>query len=220
MENTEVEFILSKNLKPLALTSQQRLVKRMFDLAIGGLVSIVAFPFLLLVALIIKLDSPGPVLFRQVRIGENGKFFLMYKFRSMDTDADERLDEVLMKDSSGNLIHKTSNDPRVTRFGQLLRRTSIDEVPNLVNVIKGEMSLVGPRPEMPFIVELYQPWQFERFSIPQGMTGWWQINGRSERLMHMHTEDDIYYIRNYSLWLDIKILLRTIPAVLKRKGAF
>jgi lipopolysaccharide/colanic/teichoic acid biosynthesis glycosyltransferase len=118
------------------------------------------------------------------------------------------------------VIHKRPEDPRVTRIGKALRHYSIDELPQLVNVLRGEMSLVGPRPELPWLVDCYQSWQRHRFAVPPGMTGWWQINGRSDRPMHLNVEDDLYYIRNYSLWLDLLILLRTIPAVFSGRGAY
>ena len=123
-------------------------------------------------------------------------------------------------DENGNFIHKTSDDPRVTRIGKILRRTSLDELPQIFNVLKGEMSLVGPRPEMPNMVEKYEPWQATRFAVPQGMTGWWQVNGRSDKPMHLNTKDDIYYVQNYSIWLDIQIMLKTILVVISRKGAY
>jgi lipopolysaccharide/colanic/teichoic acid biosynthesis glycosyltransferase len=173
-----------------------------------------------MIALAIKLDTPGPAIFIQHRVGENGRLFWMYKFRSMVKDADQRLAEVIRHDVDGNLIHKTPNDPRVTRVGRFLRRTSFDELPNLFNVIRGEMSLVGPRPELPILVEQYEPWQCKRFAVPQGITGWWQVNGRSDKPMHLHTEDDIYYVQHYSLILDIKILLKTIWVALRGKGAY
>src|SRR4030042_5956202 len=117
----------------------------------------------------------------------------MYKFRSSYDGADLRLKEVSEIDTEGNLIHKRPNDPRVTRIGRFLRKTSLDELPQFLNVLKGDMSLVGPRPELPILVEKYEPWQRARFAVPQGITGWWQVNGRSDKPMHLNTEDDLSY---------------------------
>jgi lipopolysaccharide/colanic/teichoic acid biosynthesis glycosyltransferase len=138
----------------------------------------------------------------------------------MVVDADERLNEVVQETDDGRVIHKKENDPRVTRVGKFIRATSLDELPQLLNVLKGEMSLVGPRPELPWLVEKYEPWQCKRFAVPQGITGWWQVNGRSDKLMHEHIEEDLFYIQNYSLLLDLRILYRTIGTVLKRSGAY
>jgi lipopolysaccharide/colanic/teichoic acid biosynthesis glycosyltransferase len=123
-------------------------------------------------------------------------------------------------DEAGRLIHKQAGDPRVTRVGRFLRRLSLDELPQLINVLKGDMSLVGPRPELPFLVDQYEPWQRKRFAVPQGMTGWWQINGRSDRPMHLNTEDDLYYVQNYSILLDLQIMFKTIWVVLRGRGAY
>jgi lipopolysaccharide/colanic/teichoic acid biosynthesis glycosyltransferase len=173
------------------------------------------------IAIAIKLDSPGPVIFGQTRVGENGKLFKMLKFRSMIKDADKMRHVIESVDEKGRIVQdKRKPDPRITRVGRFLRRTSLDELPQLFNVLKGEMSLVGPRPEMPHLVDQYELWQRRRFSVPQGITGWWQVNGRSNKPMHQHTEDDLYYVQNYSLWLDILILLKTVLAVLQRKGAY
>jgi lipopolysaccharide/colanic/teichoic acid biosynthesis glycosyltransferase len=138
----------------------------------------------------------------------------------MVQDAEARQGEVVRTLPDGRVIHKHQDDPRVTRVGRWLRKTSLDELPQLINVIKGEMSLVGPRPEMPWLVEQYEPWQRKRFAVPQGMTGWWQVNGRSDRLMHLNTQDDLYYIQNYSLLLDLQILWKTLGVVFKGRGAF
>jgi len=208
------------NLRDPALTVYQRMVKRAFDLIVGSLTTLVALPLMAVIALAIRLDSPGPILFRQKRVGENGRLFTMLKFRTMTPDAEARQSEVTYVDEAGNVLYKVYDDPRVTRIGRFLRRSSLDELPQLFNVLRGEMSLVGPRPELPLLVANYQPWQRKRFAVPQGMTGWWQVNGRSNKPMHLNTEDDLYYIQNYSLFLDIIILWRTVFAVIRRRGAY
>jgi lipopolysaccharide/colanic/teichoic acid biosynthesis glycosyltransferase len=175
---------------------------------------------LLIIAILVKLDSPGSIILKQNRIGENGRIFSMYKFRSMVDGAEKLQKQINRVDENGHVIHKHADDPRITRIGRILRRTSLDELPQLFNVLKGDMSLVGPRPELPWLVTQYQPWQHKRLAVPQGMTGWWQVNSRSERTLHLHTEDDIYYIQNYSLWLDLYILLKTPWVVLRGKGAY
>ena len=207
-------------LRDPAIDGFDRVVKRTFDLVIATLILLVAWPILLLVALAIKLDSSGPIIFAQERIGENGQPFKMYKFRSMITDAEHLAPYATNISSDRVLVHKAPNDPRVTRVGRFIRRTSLDELPQLFNVLRGEMSLVGPRPELPPLVHRYENWQRRRFAVPPGITGWWQVNGRSERLMHLHTEDDLYYIQNYSPLLDIQILWRTIGVVLRGRGAY
>ena len=207
-------------LRAPAIDSFQRLVKRIVDLTLASLMSVLSLPLLAAVAVAIKWEDRGAIFYFTERVGENRRRFRMLKFRSMVVDASARQDEVNRYDDAGNLIHKRADDPRVTRVGRWIRRHSIDELPNLWNVLKGEMSLVGPRPELPWLVERYEPWQLKRFAVPQGMTGWWQVTGRSDKPMHLHTEDDIYYIQNYSLWLDIQILWRTIAVVMRGKGAF
>jgi len=197
-----------------------RLLKRAFDTVTGVLFLFFLAPLGAIIATAIRLDTPGPVFFKQQRVGENGRLFGMLKFRSMYNDAEKFKDEVVTETATGEVIHKSQSDPRVTRVGRILRRTSLDELPQLINVLKGEMSLVGPRPEMPWLVDRYQSWQRKRFAVPQGLTGWWQINGRSEKPMHLNTDDDLYYVYNYSLWLDIKILLKTPIAIIKGRGAF
>lgn len=208
------------DLRAPALNEYQRMTKRSFDL----ILSILCFPFWLLlmavIALAIRLDSNGPVIFKQKRVGENGQIFTMLKFRTMQTNAEEQRRMVEKRDENGNRILKQRDDPRVTRIGKLLRQTSLDEIPQLLNVLDGSMSLVGPRPELPDFVDEYKPWQRKRFAVPQGITGWWQVNGRSDHPMHMHTEDDLYYVQNYSIWLDLQILARTFWVVLRRKGAY
>ncbi len=208
------------SLREPAMDDFQRLAKRVFDVFVGTIALLLALPVMVVTAALIKLDSYGPVLFRQERVGENGRRFHMFKFRSMVQGAEKRSQEVITRDEQGQLIYKWRNDPRITRVGRFLRRTSLDELPQLLNVLKGEMSLVGPRPELPWVVEEYEPWQYQRFAVPQGMTGWWQVNGRSEKPMHLHTDEDLYYIKNYSLLLDVLILWKTVGAVFKRRGAY
>ncbi|MCS6880089.1 MAG: sugar transferase [Oscillochloridaceae bacterium] len=208
------------SLRESALTEPQRILKRLFDIFASATLLLLLSPLMLLIALLIKLESPGPVFFMQERIGEQGRRFKMIKFRSMYQDAERRWHEVARRDEQGNLIHKMEDDPRVTRIGRKLRRTSLDELPQLINVLRGEMSLVGPRPEMPYVAAEYQPWQWQRFRVPPGITGWWQVNGRSDKPMHLHTEDDLYYIQNYSFWLDLRILFKTLIVVWRGEGAY
>lgn len=205
-------------LKEPTLDPFQRLTKRAFDLVLTALLLIPALLTMAIIAIIIRLDSAGPIIFKQERVGEGGNVFGMYKFRSMTPEADSGPLGILHEE--GQAVHKHPDDPRVTRVGHVLRRYSLDEIPQLFNVLKGEMSLVGPRPEMPWLVDKYQPWQRKRFDVPQGITGWWQVNGRSDKPMHLHTEEDLFYIRNYSLWLDLRILWRTFGAVLRGEGAY
>lgn len=208
------------NLRDPALNDVQRLIKRMFDLVISTILIIMALLPMGIVTLLIKLDSDGPVFFRQQRVGENGRLFSMYKFRSMVSGADRMVDDVTEITDDGRVLFKKADDPRVTRIGRLLRHTSLDELPQLINVLKGDMSLVGPRPELPWLVGQYEPWQHKRLAVPQGMTGWWQINGRADKPLHLHTEEDLYYVQNYSLWMDIYILLKTPWVVVRGKGAY
>jgi exopolysaccharide biosynthesis polyprenyl glycosylphosphotransferase len=208
------------DLRASAIHDYQRLIKRAFDLFFVLFSLLLALPAMGLSALLILIEDGPPVLFRQKRVGENGRLFEMLKFRTMIKNAEQLQYQVERRDEQGNLIHKSKDDPRVTRVGRLLRRLSLDELPQLFNILAGTMSLVGPRPEMPYLVEKYQPWQRKRFSVPPGLTGWWQVNGRSDKPMHLHTEDDLYYIQNYSIWLDLQIIARTIWVVLVGKGSY
>ncbi len=207
-------------LRDPAISGVNRIVKRVFDLIVASLSLLILWPIMLVVAVAIKLDSPGPVILKQERVGENGRLFTVYKFRSMVEDADKYLQEVMRENGDGQIVHKRPDDPRVTRVGHIIRRTSIDELAQLFNVLKGEMSMVGPRPELPLIVAHYESWQRKRFAVPPGITGWWQISGRSDKPMHLNTEDDLYYISHYSPLLDLQILWRTIGVVFKGKGAY
>ncbi len=207
-------------LRDPVITGFDRAFKRAFDLIISSILLLLLGPVMLLIAQAIKLDSHGPALFRQRRVGENGRLFWMYKFRTMVDGADKLIPTLEEKGVYANGVYKVKEDPRVTRVGHVLRRMSADELPQLFNVLRGEMSLVGPRPEQPWIVDRYEPWQRKRLSVMPGMTGWWQVNGRSDRPMFLNTEYDLYYIQNYSPILDLVILWKTIWVVLKGKGAF
>ena len=208
------------DLRAPALNDYQRLVKRAFDICVTLLILPLILPLLGLIAVAIRLQGPGRVLLRQERAGENGRIFEMLKFRTMLPGAETLQHLVERYDEDGALVHKQADDPRVTRLGRLLRRASLDELPQLFNVLKGEMSLVGPRPELPYLVARYEPWQRQRFAVPQGITGWWQIHGRSDRPMHLNTESDLYYVQNHSLLLDIYILFKTVGVVMRGEGAF
>jgi exopolysaccharide biosynthesis polyprenyl glycosylphosphotransferase len=221
--NTSVEDfagIPMLDLRASAINDYQRMVKRAFDFVFGLIALMLALPLIVLSALMILLEDGRPILFRQKRIGENGRLFEMLKFRTMVKNAEQLQGQVEKRDRDGNIIHKLRNDPRVTRVGRILRRFSLDELPQFINVVRGDMSLVGPRPELPYLVDRYQPWQRKRFAVPPGITGWWQVSGRSDKPMHLHTEDDLYYIQNYSIWLDIQILMRTVWAVLIGRGSY
>lgn len=196
-------------LGPGLLSPGESLAKRALDLGLATLLGIASLPLAILVAAAIRLDSPGPVVFRHTRIGKDGRAFTMYKFRTMFRDVDPF-----------QPAPRDQQDPRITRVGRWLRRTSLDELPQLFNVLNGTMSLVGPRPEMPFIVSRYQGWQAQRLSVKPGLTGLWQIMGRKDLPLEDNLEYDFYYIRNQSILIDLTILLRTIPIVFLGKGAY
>jgi exopolysaccharide biosynthesis polyprenyl glycosylphosphotransferase len=191
------------------LTPTDEFCKRLFDLALVVPILLACAPLFLVIAVLIRLTSKGTIIFRHDRVGKDGRIFRLYKFRTMYAEA-----------APYAIAPDEQSDPRITPFGRLLRRTSLDELPQFWNVLKGDMSLVGPRPEMPFIVEQYEPWQRRRLDVPQGITGLWQIAGRKRLPLHQNLEYDFYYIRNWTLLFDLVILLRTIPAVLFCKGAF
>ncbi|HVL23777.1 MAG TPA: exopolysaccharide biosynthesis polyprenyl glycosylphosphotransferase [Thermomicrobiales bacterium] len=193
-------------------------VKRCVDVLVASIALLVLTPLLILVALAVRLDSPGPVFFRQTRIGRHNREFTIFKFRTMVDAGPESFQ--LLKDDDGQWRHKIRHDPRITRIGRLLRRTSVDELPQFLNIVLGHMSLVGPRPELPQIVQRYEQWQHQRHLVRPGLTGWWQVSGRSDRPMHEHIDLDLYYIEHLSIWLDLKIMLRTVKVVLRGLGAF
>jgi exopolysaccharide biosynthesis polyprenyl glycosylphosphotransferase len=197
----------------------QLMVKRAIDLALSGAGLLVLAPFLLAVAAAVKITSPGPVLFKQKRVGLHGRIFTLYKFRSMVPDAQKKQAELLYLNEMDGPVFKIKDDPRITPMGKFLRRTSIDELPQLWNVLVGHMSLIGPRPPVPEEVEKYETWQIRRLSMRPGITCLWQISGRNEINFRKWMELDLEYIDSWSLLLDLKIFLRTIPAVLFGAGA-
>jgi exopolysaccharide biosynthesis polyprenyl glycosylphosphotransferase len=195
-------------------------VKRALDLMLSSLGLLAVLPIWLLIVAAIRVESPGPAIFVQERVGLRGRRFRFYKFRSMYVDAEKRLADVMTQNEVDGPVFKIRNDPRVTRVGALLRRTSLDELPQLVNVLMGEMSLVGPRPPLPREVEQYRPSDAVRLNVKPGLTCLWQISGRSNVSFDDWMELDREYIRNLSLWLDVSILLRTVGAVLTMRGAY
>ncbi|MBC7226699.1 MAG: sugar transferase [Thermoflexales bacterium] len=206
--------------RTVSISKGALLVKRLIDVTVAAVGLLLCAPLFGLIALAIRLDSPGPVIFRQTRVGLRGRLFEMYKFRSMHVGAEEQQDMLADLNEADGPIFKIRDDPRLTRVGRILRRLSLDELPQLVNVLRGEMSLVGPRPPIPAEVEKYQEWHKKRLEAPPGMTGLWQVSGRSRLSFDEMVLLDVYYIENWSLWLDFKILMRTIPKVLLGEGAY
>jgi exopolysaccharide biosynthesis polyprenyl glycosylphosphotransferase len=195
-------------------------VKRTMDVVFGTLLSILLLPFMLLVALAIQLDSKGPALFRQIRVGKGGRLFACFKFRSMHVGAEQQKARLQALNEADGPLFKIREDPRRTRVGRLIRRISLDELPQLYNVLRGDMSLVGPRPALPEEVQRYQPWHKKRLEIAPGITGLWQVSGRSLLTFDEMVLLDLYYIENWSPALDLEILLRTIPKAFIGDGAF
>jgi exopolysaccharide biosynthesis polyprenyl glycosylphosphotransferase len=198
----------------------QNHVKRVFDLLMAFIALPFLFPLMLLTAIAIKLDTPGPIIFKQVRVGKWGKTFNCYKFRSMFIDAEARKAELMAHNEADEIVFKMKRDPRVTRVGRIIRKFSIDELPQIFNVLKGDMSLVGPRPPVPIEVEYYQFDQYRRLDTIPGLTGLQQISGRSELSFKRWVELDVQYIKEQSLMKDIEIILKTIPAVITGRGAY
>jgi exopolysaccharide biosynthesis polyprenyl glycosylphosphotransferase len=201
-------------------TKLVRSLKRALDVTVSSAAIIGTSPIMGATALLIKLDSPGPILFRQVRVGKDGEHFFCYKFRSMYIDAERRKAELMVKNEADGPVFKMKNDPRITRIGRVIRKLSIDELPQLFNVLKGEMSLVGPRPAIPAEVAKYTFEQLGRLHAIPGITGLQQVSGRSNLDFKRWVELDLEYISEQSIWKDIEILIKTIPAVLFSKGAY
>jgi exopolysaccharide biosynthesis polyprenyl glycosylphosphotransferase len=210
----------------------QTTLKRIMDI-LGSVVGLILFsPLMLMTAITVKMTSAGPIIFKQSRFGKKGVRFSFYKFRSMYWDTDDKIhreyvtnlikgeNEKINQGDEDGPIFKMKSDPRVTPVGKIIRKTSIDELPQFLNVLKGEMSLVGPRPPLPYEVEKYEPWHLRRvLQVKPGITGLWQVDGRSTTSFDDMVRLDLRYVRNWSLWLDIKILLKTVRAVIRPKGA-
>jgi exopolysaccharide biosynthesis polyprenyl glycosylphosphotransferase len=205
--------------EPVHRSGWRTSAKRAFDVAAATFGLAGASLLILVVAVAVRIDSPGPVLFRQVRVGRNGKPFKVVKFRTMVEDAEELVIDLRDLNEADGPLFKISADPRVTRVGAVLRRFSIDELPQLWNVIRGDMSLVGPRPAIPSEVEGWLPELHERLRVKPGMTGMWQVNGRSAASWDDYVRLDLYYVDNWSLTTDLAILAKTVPAVLTSRGA-
>lgn len=213
------------------LSDAEKFIKRAFDMIFSALVLILTAPILILISLLIKSDSKGSILFKQERVGMDGRKFLCYKFRTMRLDADENVHreayrkniEGAMEANTGDaekpVFGKVKDDPRITKTGKFLRRTSLDELPQFLNVLRGEMSVVGARPPIPYEVEEYDIWHRKRLDMKPGITGLWQVSGRNRLTFDEMVKIDLYYIENWSLWLDLKIILLTLPAVLRGDGA-
>jgi Undecaprenyl-phosphate galactose phosphotransferase WbaP len=199
-------------------------LKRLVDICVLFIGGILVLPFLLIIGLLIKIDSPGPVLYKHTRLGQNGKKIKVYKFRTMAVDAEERLNALLASNpqlrTEWEVNFKLRDDPRVTKIGKFLRRTSLDEFPQIINVLKGEMSLVGPRPIIDDEVKKYGEAYERIFSVKPGLTGLWQVSGRSDTDYNERISYDTYYIQSWSLWLDLWILYKTFGVVFKGKGAY
>lgn len=207
-------------IKDIAIPRGKLAAKRALDFSVALLGLLLCWPIFLLIAIAIKLDSPGPVLFKQMRVGKGGREFVFYKFRTMRAGAEEEQAALNALNEASGPLFKIRDDPRLTRVGKFLRRTSLDELPQIYNVLRGEMSLIGPRPPLPSEVVEYLPWQRQRLEVSPGMTGLWQVSGRSELTFDEMCLLDIYYIEHWSPALDAEILLRTIPKVLFGEGAY
>jgi exopolysaccharide biosynthesis polyprenyl glycosylphosphotransferase len=194
------------------------LAKRSIDVLGAAVGLVLTAPIWVIAALAVRCDGEGAVLFRQVRVGKDGRSFCMLKFRTMCVDAERRKAELAAHNQMSGPVFKMQNDPRITRLGRFLRKYSIDELPQLVNVLRGEMSLVGPRPALPSEVSQYEPWQHQRLRVKPGLTCLWQVNGRNEVDFEEWMRLDLEYISRFSLGLDLLIILKTVPAVLRGTG--
>jgi exopolysaccharide biosynthesis polyprenyl glycosylphosphotransferase len=218
VEIDDVEGVLVLGLNPPWLPRSSRAIKRAMDIAIAAVLLVLLTPVLLLLAIAIKLDSPGPVFFSQERVGKGGARFRLYKFRSMVVDAEQRRAELLTRSTDPNWL-KLDRDPRITRLGRPMRRLSLDELPQFWNVLSGHMSMVGPRPLIAAENERVQEWARERLDLTPGITGYWQVLGRTTIPFDEMVKLDYLYVMNWSLWEDVRLMLRTLPVVIGGRGA-
>ncbi len=202
------------------LDAMQNGLKRFMDITLALLLLIFDLPLMIPIFLMIRLTSKGPAIFRQTRLGKDGEPFEMMKFRSMFVGAHELRDQLKRRNEAAGAMFKMKEDPRITAFGKFIRRTSLDELPQLINIIKGDMSMVGPRPPLPDEVVRYTSHHLKRLAVRPGVTGLWQVSGRDRRDFEEMSRLDLYYIENWSIMLDIKIILKTVPVVLSRRGAY
>jgi len=207
-------------LKPARIAGWNFVIKRSMDIVLSSLVLMLGSIFMIPIAIAIKLDSDGPILFRQERVGQNGRRFVCFKFRTMVRDAESMRAEILKSSDVDPRLIKNPNDPRRTRVGKFLRKFSLDELPQFINVLLGEMSIVGPRPPVPAEVAEYDEWHRGRLLVTPGLTGLWQVSGRSNLSFDEMVRLDLYYAEHWAPWLDIKIILRTIPAIVTARGAY
>ncbi|MCK4350587.1 MAG: sugar transferase [Candidatus Krumholzibacteria bacterium] len=210
----------------------ERTVKRSIDVVVSLLVLIFGFPFFLAIALLIKITSKGPVFFRQRRVGRDGSTFILFKFRTMKLGLDDTAHREFTKsfinghsmhtplDHNGDSVYKLTGDPRVTGIGSFLRRVSLDELPQFINIIKGEMTVVGPRPSLPYEYDCFKDWHKLRVKVKPGLTGLWQVSGRSTVTFDEMVKLDLYYIESWALLMDIKIMFKTLPVMLAGTGGY
>jgi len=218
-------IILPEQSPGLVKRSSGLVIKRALDI-VGSLFGLVALsPLFLLITIFVKLESKGPAIFKQTRVGKGCRPFTFYKYRSMNENSDPNphqnyISELIGGERAQDEVYKLTDDNRVTKVGRILRKTSLDELPQLFNVLKGDMSLVGPRPALPYEVKMYKDWYKHRLSVTPGMTGLWQVSGRSQKNFDEMVKLDLAYIDKWSLWFDIKILLKTFLVVFSRQGAW
>lgn len=217
MESEELKKIIDNRLRTHRVDLA---IKRLMDIIISIIFMILLLPLMLIIAVMIKLDSKGPVIFKQKRVGTNGKLFVIYKFRTMVKNAEELFKLNIDKENLGSLVFQDKGDARVTKLGKFLRETSLDELPQLLNVLIGNMTLVGPRPEIPDVANLYNDVQKLRLCVKPGITGLAQVSGRGEIELDETIRMDLKYIKTFSIWQDIRILFRTVTVVFKKEGAY